>query len=82
VPLTTAHENREAIFSSVSKATMSQGILTRFALQRYREMRNFLVQARHVRHTGAVVWRITSQGTGGQAMLPDERDITVEDPHG
>jgi hypothetical protein len=67
---------------SVSTATMTHGILTRFALQCHGEMRNGLVQARPVRHTGAVGWRLTSQGTGGQVRLPDGRYVTVEGPHG
>jgi hypothetical protein len=51
----------------------------RISMQCYGEMQNVLVQARRIRHTGAVVWLITGQGTGGKAMLPDGRYVTDED---
>jgi hypothetical protein len=66
----------------VTSVARDAALRPRVSLQRHGEMRHLLVQARHVRHTGAVVWRITSQGRGGQAMLPGERYITVEGPRG
>ena len=49
-------------------------------MQSHGALQNFLVQARHVRHTCVRwVWLITCQGKGGRAMLPDGQYVTDED---